>query len=243
MVLASIVCGHSGFGGERAVTHLATVTATILATISLPSRSYLPDLPRRQERVLHNWVYRGIDRGVTGVYHCCMDFITVSHTVPVDLAPEISKMIGKMLVNHFKQSTPPKQWAPLDIPTLFGTIPEEAKTLIAHLRGYDSGLLHSKSKGLALSALADILCWSADKVNGMMSSIARAAAQMGKGPVISRNGELLRLSEDFHKAFADYNENTDQPDDAPTTEASPSSANNLKWADPSWNITTFKKER
>jgi hypothetical protein len=172
-----------------------------------------------------------------------MDYITVSYTVPVELTPEIGKMIGKMLVSHYKQSTSPKQWEALDIPTLFGALPEEAKTLIAHLGGYDNGLVHSKSKGVSLSTLADILCWSVDKVNGMMSPIARTAAQMGKGAIISRSGEMLRLSEDFQKAYSDYSQNASKPDEDPNPEHTASSANNLKWADPSWNITTFKKER
>src|ERR1035438_1044676 len=136
-----------------------------------------------------------------------MEFITVSYTVPVDLVPKISDTIGKMLVSHFKQSPPAKEWAALDIPVLFGGLPEEAKTLIAHLGAYDKGLLHSKSKGVTLSTLADILSWSEAKVNGMMSPIARTAAQMGKGAVISRNGAMLRLSEDFYKAYSDYKEN------------------------------------
>jgi hypothetical protein len=202
-----------------------------------------------------------------------MEFTTASYTVPTESLPELSKFVGKILANYTKQSTPSEQWEALDIPTLFGTIPEEAKTLIAHLRGYDKGLLHSKSKGVTLSTLADILSWSVNKVNGMMSPIARMAAQMGKGAVISRSGEMLRLSEDFYKAYSDYNENASQTvgptpekttpkcylcEEHPTTTqkdgyplcaeclavlTADATANSLKWADPSWNITAFKKER
>lgn len=211
---------------------------------------------------------------VTLVYHAGMEFITVSYTVPVDLVPKISDTIGKMLVSHFKQRPPANEWTALDIPVLFGGLPEEAKTLIAHLGAYDNGLLHSKSKGVTLTTLADILSWSEAKVNGMMSPIARTAAQMGKGAVISRNGAMLRLSEDFYKAYSDYNENASQTVDGPTPEktapkcylceehptttqkdgyplcaeclavlTADATANSLKWADSSWNITAFKKER
>src|ERR1017187_10295428 len=198
-----------------------------------------------------------------------MEFTTASYTVPTASLPELSKYIGKILVNYAKQATPPTQWEALDIPTLFGAVPEEAKTLIAHLGAYDNGLLHSKSKGVTLTTLADILSWSEAKVNGMMSPIARTATQMGKGAVISRNGAMLRLSEDFYKAYSDYKENAvDGPEKSaqkcylceehPTTTqkdgyplcaeclavlTADATANSLKWADPSWNITAFKKER
>jgi len=122
----------------------------------------------------------------------------------VDLAPEIGKLIGKMLVSHFKPSALPKQWEVMDISILFDALPDEAKALIAQLRGYDNGLLHSGCKGVAPSTLAEILGWSPAKVNGMMSPISRTAANMGKAPVIIRSGQMLRLSEDFHKAYLDY---------------------------------------
>ena len=85
---------------------------------------------------------------------------------------------------------------------------------------------------------------------------------------------MLRLCEDFYKAYSDYNENASQTVDGPTPEktapecylceehlpatqkdgyplcaeclavlTADATANSLKWADSSWNIPAFRKER
>ena len=96
-----------------------------------------------------------------------------------------------------------------DIPTFFKAIPEDAHTMIGHLHGYNNGLLgkpEGNGRGLSAESLAEVLgsAWSENKVNGMLSPIQRAASEMGRGPVVFRNGIMLYLTQDFFKALSAY---------------------------------------
>jgi hypothetical protein len=137
-------------------------------------------------------------------------FQTVSFTVPSTLVPEIAKTVAKMIVSHYKptapQPSPTKEWEIADIPAFFTAIPEDAHTMIGHLHAYNNGLLKSTGRGLSAESLAEVLGtgWSENKVNGMLSPIQRAASEMGRGPVIFRNGIILYLTQDFYKALSAY---------------------------------------
>jgi hypothetical protein len=140
-------------------------------------------------------------------------FQTVSYTVPSTLVPEVAKTVAKMIVSHYKptapQPPPTKEWEIADIPAFFTAIPEDGHTMIAHLHAYNNGLLKSTGRGLSAEMLAEVLGtgWSENKVNGMLSPIQRAASEMGRGPVIFRNGITLYLTQDFYKALSVYYEN------------------------------------
>jgi hypothetical protein len=44
------------------------------------------------------------------------------------------------------------------------------------------------------------------KVNGMLSPIQRRASEMGRGPVIFKNGRVLFLTPDFFRAYSAFQE-------------------------------------
>lgn len=144
-------------------------------------------------------------------------FQTMSFTVPSTLMPEITKTIARMIVSHYKPTTPQpvasKDWETADIPIFLAAIPDDAQTMIGHLHAYNNGLPgkpEGNGRGLSAESLAEVLgtAWTENKVNGMLSPIQRAASEMARGPVVFRNGIMLYLTQDFYKAISAFYKNT-----------------------------------